>query len=80
MFPGLIKLALHHLSKLEGGLQAHFHKRLAEVLDAVTAFPPTLSLEEQGSFALGYYHQRQEFFTKQSSAPVEAEAEEGGVE
>ena len=27
-------------------------------------FPPVLKLEEQGLFAVGYYHQRQALFTK----------------
>lgn len=31
-------------------------------------FPKHLSLPEQGRFALGYYHQRQDFFSKTESS------------
>ncbi|HEX5337469.1 MAG TPA: type I-C CRISPR-associated protein Cas8c/Csd1 [Gallionella sp.] len=30
-------------------------------------FPAHLSLADQGRFAIGYYHQRQAFFTKSES-------------
>jgi CRISPR-associated protein Csd1 len=35
-------------------------------VEAKTAFPPHLKLEDQGRFAVGYYHQMQKFFTKKS--------------
>jgi CRISPR-associated protein Csd1 len=67
VFPSLIRLAQHHAAKLSS---AGFHqKRLGEVLDGLAAFPPTLRLEEQGLFALGYYHQRQEFFRPKETEP-----------
>jgi len=31
---------------------------------AANGFPAQLSLADQGRFAIGYYHQRQAFFTK----------------
>ena len=31
-------------------------------------FPLTLTLEEQGLFALGFYHQRQAFYVKKEGA------------
>ena len=30
------------------------------------SFPTNLVLDEQANFAIGYYHQRQDFFTKKS--------------
>jgi CRISPR-associated protein Csd1 len=42
---------------------------LGQVLDGIAAFPPTLRLDEQGLFALGYYHQRQEFFRPREAEP-----------
>jgi CRISPR-associated protein Csd1 len=77
VFPRLVALAQHHLAKLTGGLQFFYQSRLGEVIDGIAALPPTLSLEEQGLFALGYYHQRQEFFKKSGSTP---EAENTGSE
>jgi CRISPR-associated protein Csd1 len=38
---------------------------VGEVMDGISPpFSTVLSLEEQGLFALGYYHQRQDFFKK----------------
>jgi CRISPR-associated protein Csd1 len=74
VFPRLIALAQHHLAKLEGGSETFYQRRLGEVVDGIAHFPPTLSMEEQGLFALGYYHQRQDFFKKtESKQPNEGE-------
>jgi CRISPR-associated protein Csd1 len=64
VFPRLVTLAQHHIAKLAGGLAAFYHSKVGEVLDGVTGFPAILSMEEQGLFALGYYHQRQDFYKK----------------
>lgn len=66
VFPGLIHLAQHHAGKAKR--PGFFQKEIGEVLDAVPSFPGHLSLEEQGLFALGYYHQRQEYFKKHDAA------------
>jgi len=68
VFPSLLKLAQHHAAKAQSG--GYFHAQLGEVLDGVASFPPTLSADEQGMFALGYYHQRQEYFRRKDSAPI----------
>ena len=39
------------------------------------SFPKTLPLEDQGRFALGYYHQR-DVFRRKKDVPVEIEAAE----
>jgi CRISPR-associated protein Csd1 len=44
---------------------------IINLLPSSGAFPATLGLEAQGLFAVGYYHQRQAFFTKRESAPAE---------
>jgi CRISPR-associated protein Csd1 len=44
-----------------------FDKLLQEIndkLDSITGFPGALDLRAQGVFTIGYYHQRQAFFTK----------------
>lgn len=59
--PRLFRLSKHHLSALPGGLAWHFQKQIEEITtkDLMgTSFPKSLTLEEQGRFALGYYHQR----------------------
>ena len=60
----LLRLKNAHLKKLSLNRSVWFEKLLGEVLSAVTDFPAHLTLADQGRFALGYYHQRQAFFTK----------------
>ncbi len=67
-FRRLNDLAIHHLAKIRnsGGSTVWLEKQLQEVMDKVpsSGIPTILSLEDQGRFAVGYYHQRQDFFTK----------------
>jgi CRISPR-associated protein Csd1 len=69
IFPTLMKLKNHHLAKIENrGAVVNLEQLLGSILDGVENFPTVLSLPDQGRFALGYYHQRQSFFTKSSEA------------
>jgi CRISPR-associated protein Csd1 len=63
-FPHLMKLKNHHLSKLANrGRAVNLEKVIGEIIDGLNDFPTHLSLPDQGRFAVGYYHQRQAFFT-----------------
>ncbi len=62
VFPRLVRGAQPHLGKVKRSV--FFEKLIQEIVAPVTRFPSHLSLEEQGLFTLGYYHQRQDFFTK----------------
>jgi CRISPR-associated protein Csd1 len=63
-FPHLMKLKNHHLSKLENrGRAVNLEKMIGEIIGGISDFPAHLSLADQGRFAVGYYHQRQAFFT-----------------
>ena len=66
VFPVLMRMKNHHLGKLDKGREIYFEKLLGEVIGEISAtgFPVQLNLQDQGRFAIGYYHQRQEFFTK----------------
>ena len=69
VFPTLMKLKNHHLAKIENpGAVVNLERLLGSILDGVESFPTVLSLPDQGRFALGYYHQRQSFFTESSKA------------
>ncbi|HLO74997.1 MAG TPA: type I-C CRISPR-associated protein Cas8c/Csd1 [Magnetospirillum sp.] len=60
VFPNLIRLAQHHLSKAEAGW---LDKLIGDIADALpVTLPPALKLEEQGRFAIGYYHQRNDLW------------------
>jgi CRISPR-associated protein Csd1 len=64
VFTTLLRLKNSHLKKLSVGRGLWFEKLLGEILSTVADFPKHLPLPDQGRFALGYYHQRQDFFTK----------------
>jgi CRISPR-associated protein Csd1 len=66
VFPRLLNLKNSHLKKLNEGRKIYFEKLIGEILSEVKSFPTNLSLNEQANFAIGYYHQRQDFFTKKS--------------
>jgi CRISPR-associated protein Csd1 len=70
VFATLMKLSKHHLAKIENrGRAVNLEKLLQEIndgLDGDAGFPAHLSLADQGRFAIGYYHQKQSFYTKKS--------------
>lgn len=70
VFGNLMRLKNHHLAKLDNpGRRAFFEKLLGQIIGGVEAniaFPSHLNLEDQGRFAIGYYHQMQDFYVKKS--------------
>lgn len=65
VFPALIRLAQNHLNKLDGGVKVYYDKMITGLLNAVEeSYPVRLSLQDQGIFQIGYYHQKQKLFTK----------------
>lgn len=76
-FKRLNDLSIQHLAKARNSgdektkaLANWLDKQKSEVmalLDPETGFPSLLNLEDQGRFSIGYYHQRQDFFTKKES-------------
>lgn len=64
VFTTLLRLKNHHLGKLSRGRATQMEKLLGEIMGGLQDFPRQLPLPDQGRFALGYYHQRQAFFTK----------------
>jgi CRISPR-associated protein Csd1 len=61
VFGRLMRLNQSHLEKLrreKPGAHAALHKRIQDITHPhLPTFPRTLTLEEQGLFSLGYYHQ-----------------------
>ena len=79
VFPLLFRLKESHIRKIRNGKpgMAVFYERILtelqgmlEVSESVGAFPSRLSLNEQGMFILGYYHQRQKFYEKKEGGEV----------
>lgn len=70
VFGNLMRLANYHLSKLrkeKPSYAVNLEKTLQEIVAGFDVFPAHLSLDDQGQFAIGYYHQRQDFFTKKDA-------------
>ncbi len=63
VFPTILRLSNHYIAKAEYG--GHLEYQIQALLDRLEAgpFPARLSLDEQGIFVLGYYHQRAAFYT-----------------
>lgn len=67
VFPTILNLSNHHIGNLKNEVRkVYFEKLKQEILDKVDAdgFKAQLDLKDQGRFFIGYYHQRQDFFTK----------------
>jgi CRISPR-associated protein Csd1 len=61
VFPRLCRLSQHHLAKLDTGLRIHRERQFGEVINKLrNTFPRLLSLDDQGKFVIGYFHQRQD--------------------
>lgn len=60
VFPILLRLSQHHIAKAEFGRNSEW--RIQEILNLLdienNPIPARLTLDEQGVFILGYYHQR----------------------
>ena len=67
VFPVLIKLKNSHIKKLERekeSVKIYYEKLLTQIMSKLEMYPKRLSLEEQGKFILGYYHQTHKKYEK----------------
>lgn len=68
VFPVLLRNTQNHLGKLrkeKPGLAVNLEKDIREIVDGLPEhFPRSLRIEDQGRFAIGYYHQSQTRFVK----------------
>jgi CRISPR-associated protein Csd1 len=72
VFPRLIAGCQNHLSKIrkeKPGFAVNLDKQLGSVIAGLPhSLPKQLTIEQQGQFAVGYYQQKQIFFTKRDEA------------
>lgn len=67
VFSTILNLSNHHVENLKSeGRKIFFEKLKQEIISKIDAdgFKAQLDLQDQGRFFIGYYHQRQDFFTK----------------
>ena len=81
VFPRLIRLSQHHIEKSEYGHVSD--RRISAIIEHVSEFPIHMNLQDQGLFAIAYYHQKnaiereiKESAAKKKSAKVEGEKNE----
>ena len=61
VFPSLLRRSRQHLAKLQkakAGLAHNVEKVIEEIISDIRDFPRTMSLNDQGLFAIGFYHQK----------------------
>lgn len=69
VFATILNLSTHHAENLKNeGSKVYYEKLKQEIISKISAdgFPAHLNLQDQGRFFVGYYHQRQDFFTKKA--------------
>lgn len=65
VFPVLLRLKNSHIRKIDNiGLKKKYEELLTELSGKLNEYPARLTLEEQGMFMLGYYHEVQKRYTK----------------
>ena len=82
VFPMLLRNAQNHLSNMrkkdKGGLAYRIEQEISTIIDGLgDTFPRHLKIEDQGRFAIGYYHQSQARFAKRDSATTSEETTQG---
>src|SRR5665213_638622 len=73
VFPRLIRLSQHHMAKLDPPRKIFYEKMLGEAVNKLDGFARHLNLEDQGLFAVGYFHQRQHLFTSKKTKEGETQ-------
>lgn len=87
IFPVLLRNTQNHLGKLRKermGQAVNLEKDIREIVGGLPdQFPRSLKIEDQGRFAIGYYHQSQSYFTRRDAAgdaPADESAEPTDIE
>ena len=71
VFSTILNLSNHHVENLKTeSRRVYFEKLKEEIVSKIDAdgFRPQLDLQDQGRFFIGFYHQRQDFFTKNAES------------
>jgi len=64
IFPFLTDMAYRQLRDAKISVRRRYGQMIDEIMEHLDELPKSLSLKEQGLFAIGYYHQRQTFFSQ----------------
>ncbi len=75
VFPRLLCLSQHHIEKAEYGYISD--RRIAKIMEYVSSFPVHMNLQDQGLFAIGYYHQKNAIEKEIREASAKKKAKKG---
>lgn len=68
VFPNLIALSEKHMRKLGEGSRIYYSKMMADLMAMIdSSYPSHHTLNEQGIFQLGYYHQTKKRYEKKNA-------------
>lgn len=81
VFPMLLKNAANHIAKLrkdpaKTGWSINLEKSIQDSVAHLAHFPPTMSLEDQGLFMIGYYQRMKDFYTSNTNKNTTANTTE----
>jgi CRISPR-associated protein Csd1 len=74
VFPQIIRLSQSHQKKMRSehpDWVKHNERMVQEIMQGINTFPAYFNIEGQGEFAIGYYHQVQDFYTKNNNEKEE---------
>ena len=78
-FPILLKNSNHHLGKIKNtniGTAIYLEKLQSEIIEKIDPdIPKILSIEDQGRFAIGYFHQYKDFFTRKIETKTDGDSD-----
>lgn len=84
IFPVLLRNTQNHMSKLRKerpGQAVNLEKEIRDIVEGLPdRFPRSLKIEDQGRFAIGYYHQSHTHFAKRDASSTAAESTETEIE
>ncbi|MDR1968177.1 MAG: type I-C CRISPR-associated protein Cas8c/Csd1 [Burkholderiaceae bacterium] len=84
VFPVLLRNTQNHLGRLrkdKPGLAVNLEKQIREIVDGLSErFPRSLRIEDQGRFAIGYYHQSQARFAGKDATDPDTQKSESDAD
>ncbi|WP_457809329.1 type I-C CRISPR-associated protein Cas8c/Csd1 [Kushneria sp. EE4] len=85
VFPMLLRNVQHHISNMrkneKGGLATVIEREMTSIIGGLgERFPKSLKIEDQGRFAIGYYHQTQARFARRNTDTSTEDATTQGEE
>ena len=77
IMPRLEKLSSNHMKKFKEGQKIYYQNLINSLMDSLSGkFPATMTLEEQGTFIIGYHQMNNWLYTKKEAGESDTNIEE----